>query len=120
MGKRLTAFFEWIGDGAKGAEGEEDEGCDDEGEEVEGCSETWWSAEEHDGSVSNEEGLEEYQGQDDVGIECSEDELDGGVSKSENARRLAHWQRNCALTAVAAAATDFRPTPKTSNQTPLT
>ena len=104
MGKLLTAFFEWIGDGAKGAEGEEDEGCDDEWEGVEGGSETGWSAEEHDGSVSNEEGLEEYQGQDDVGIECSEDELDGGVSKSENARRLAHWQRNCALTAVAAAA----------------
>ena len=55
--------------------------------------------------MSNEEELEaEDQEQDDVGIECSEDELDGGVSKSENAKRLAHWQRNCALTAVAAAA----------------
>ena len=54
--------------------------------------------------MSNKEGLAEYQEQDDVGIECSEDGLDGGVSKSENARRLAHWQRNCALTAVAAAA----------------
>ena len=97
MGKRLTAFFESLGDGAKGAEGEEDdaeddadenksgEGYDDEREGSEGCSETgWWSECEQDCSVSNEEELEAED-------ETEKDAPENEVDESRSACRQKEW-----------------------------